>query len=776
MKPRLRHLVTISIGLVVLAILLFFSKDQPFTEIISAKWVVIVLLLIFTTGLGIPIGSGEVSLTPMVSLISILVLGIVPSIWAEVISDLVYGLLRWFWPEKMGWEKETGLIELVSSSFANISMHSLSILAAGLIYTQLHGSYPVRSLSALGILISAGIGFIVTNYLTAAFFLGMRSKAHFLQLRQHISRMLLYELLPLVFAPLGAQVLTGLGLIAFIVFALLMILFASILRDQAKTHDNLQHRIQELSSLQAVGQTLSASLDIKVIAQTIYENVAYLMPVTNFYIALHNPDNDEVYFPLVYEQNELREWAPRATGKGLTEYLLKTRKPLLIEKNVKAAVEALGMEHYGHEAFSWLGVPILAGDQSIGVIAVQSYQSANTIPQSFTSAHQDILTTIAAQASIAIQNARLYALTDEALAQRVQELNSIMRTTSEGLMLLNSQLIVLQANPALAKLLNSPQTALLGQDLKTPTCEICAKIAFDPKHLDSLANNEVTTLRDKLFLGKSREIPVERTITPVRGEGDNIIAWLFVFRDLTEEQRLAQYREDFTRMLVHDLRSPIVSIQGGLDMIDIMLEDSKVEEIREMVNISRRGGEQMLGLINEILSLNKLESGQMILGIEPADLPTLFNEESIQFLSQYKPAGITLQTNFSRDLPIIQADSGLIKRVLHNLLDNAIKFTPDHGQIDIWAKPDPANKDCILFGIRDSGPGIQPDIVNTLFQKYISSQQSKARRRGTGLGLYFCRLAVEAHGGSIWLEDTGDQGSMFVFRLPVIPPKSIPAA
>ncbi|MGD2027017.1 MAG: ATP-binding protein, partial [Anaerolineales bacterium] len=523
------------------------------------------------------------------------------------------------------------------------------------------------------------------------------------------------------------------------------------------------------ASLQAVGQSLSTSLDIEDILEGIYREISKLMAADNFYVALYNPETEEVSFPLAYEHNRKVEWQIRDKGKGLTEYVLETKEPLLIEKNVKETVESLGMVHYGQEAISWLGVPILAGDEPLGMIAVQSYPLASQIPKPLDSSHKQILTTIAAQASITIQNARLYAKTDQALSQRILELDSILSTTSEGLALLDKEMTILEVNRALCQMLNQSPSYLIGRSSREEDTTPHPALRIQNSIFQALGKGPSETYKEKIALAGKPEIPVERTISPVRDEDGEINGWLLVFRDLTEEYRLVSFREDLTRMLVHDLRSPIVTIQGGLDMIEVLLEDEDYETIPEMVNIAQNGCVKMLGMINELLNINQLESGELTLQYRPVDIAATLRELTTQFSSMTKLANLNLTLNISKDLTPIQGDPDLLKRVFHNLLDNAIKFTPDNNPIEVWAKMEPEDPKNILVGVKDSGPGIPEKMQQELFKKHFSFQQEKSRRRGTGLGLYFCNLAVGAHNGEIEVKSKLGEGSTFIVRLPAEP-------
>jgi PAS domain S-box-containing protein len=774
MKPRTQHAVSIFLGLTTVAILGIFSQSDIYSpEPNLALWGVFTALIALTSAFGIPLGGGEVSMMPMITLTGALIMGIIPAAWAIVCGDVLYGFARFFWPKTVGWPSDQRGLPLVGTTAANVTMHGLSVLAAGSVFIEFNGTIPAATPAKALILIGAGAAYLLTNYLTASIFLTMRGRAHLYYLWSHVPRMLVYEVIPLIFVPLGAQIFIFQGFGQFSLFAMCLMIIAVVLRDQAVSHKRLQRRIQELDSLQAVGQALSASLDIETITEAIYAEVAKLMPASNFYVALYNPETKEVSFPISYEHNEQVDWAPRSMANGLTEHVLNSGKPLLIEKNVKSTVTGLGLEHYGEEALSWLGVPILAGEKTLGMIAVQSYPEADSLPQSFDSSHQEVLSTIAAQASVAIQNAQLYSQTDQSLALRVQELSSILSTTHEGILLLDQDLNVLEANRSLANILGQPLSQVLRQRLSDVT--FAQQLGFQPGQvadiMEKLKEKNTTIPRTKVAIDQNPDKVYERVITPVMGEDETISGWLIVFRDLTEEIRLSQLREDLTHMLVHDLRSPMVTIQGGLDLIEGMIVSGEgQEEILDMLNISRRGSEQMMGMVNELLSIHKYESGQLSLNLDPVSLPQLFSEVERSFYSVLKHVNITVLTNFAPELPIAIIDKELIRRVIHNLMDNAVKFTADGGKIEAWAKPDPSDRSQILFGIRDNGEGFSQEVQDQLFQKYFSIGDQKSRRKGTGIGLYFCKLAIQAHEGDIWVESTPGKGSHFIFRIPIEPP------
>lgn len=765
MNSKLRNQVAIFAGIATLALIIALSRIDQSEPVPSLHWWIFTALLAYTSSYGIPLAVGEVSLATMVTVIATMVMGIYPTTVAVVIADVLYGLYRWLFPEIAKWQQAKDGYNLVATTAANLTMHTLSVVAAGLVYFGSQGQIPIQTPGDLIILVSMAAAYLATNYLAAALFLLMRSRLHLQYLIENLSTMLLYEAIPLVFAPMAASIWISIGIPAFLVFAFSLVLASMILKNQASNKLELERHIKELKGLQSVGQSLSAILDEDQIAEAIYREVSKLMPADNFYLALYQPETNTIHFPITYEHNILLPPRSRNLTKSLTEHVIRTAKPLLIDKNVKQTVESMGMVHHGQEATSWLGVPLIVGEEVLGMIAVQSYPIANQIPTQLNDSHMEILSMIAAQASIALQNARLYTQTDQALARRVQELNSILNTTSDGIALMSDDHILLQINQSLCTMLGCYRDDHIGQSIAEN--EQFEMLILPSELKIAILDTSLEFYQDEVKLVHRGDIPAERTISPVFGPDRGIEGWLLVFRDLTKDRQLSEFREDLTRMLVHDLRSPVVSIQGGLDMIEVLIEDGKKDELLEMVDIARKGSTQVLGMINELLHLNRLESGKMILQVDPVDLRSLFEEETIFLRPAIQHAGIIIEEDFERELPFIQADTALVKRVIHNLIDNAIKFTPDEGRVRLWAKSDPEDEEMVLFGVQDNGPGIPEELMAELFSKHFTIEGKNARRRGTGLGLHFSKLAVNAHGGEIWADSEVGKGTNLTIRMPV---------
>ena len=230
---------------------------------------------------------------------------------------------------------------------------------------------------------------------------------------------------------------------------------------------------------------------------------------------------------------------------------------------------------------------------------------------------------------------------------------------------------------------------------------------------------------------------------------------------LEELQRLRQETSDF---IIHDLRNPLSAISVAIKMLGISLPETTIQENRELIEIAESGCERLQLLISTLLEVSQMESGETALAISDVELNTVA-KEVIAKSSILNRKSIVFQAQFPEDLPRVMADRIQIERVLTNLIDNAIKHTPEKGRITVGAEP---QGKFMQVSVTDSGYGIPLEEREHIFERFAQVASEKRKRRGFGLGLTFCRLAVEAHGGRIWVEAGDDNvGSRFIFTLPI---------
>jgi signal transduction histidine kinase len=236
------------------------------------------------------------------------------------------------------------------------------------------------------------------------------------------------------------------------------------------------------------------------------------------------------------------------------------------------------------------------------------------------------------------------------------------------------------------------------------------------------------------------------------------------YKRLEEAEKL---RDDLRNMIVHDLRSPLTAVIAGVDMIG---RGSALDEMqREMLAIVAGGGRTLLGMINDLLDVEKMEAGMMALRYEDLSAATLVANAVAEIRSLADESETSLVTVLEEGLPPFAGDANKLGRTLVNLIANAIRFTA-HGTVTITAGVEPAvgNIRNIRFAVADTGRGIPADAFERIFEKF--GQLDAGSRVGTGLGLAFCKLAVEAHGGRITVESTPGAGSTFSFTFPMAAP------
>jgi signal transduction histidine kinase len=205
----------------------------------------------------------------------------------------------------------------------------------------------------------------------------------------------------------------------------------------------------------------------------------------------------------------------------------------------------------------------------------------------------------------------------------------------------------------------------------------------------------------------------------------------------------------------------------------------------KLLDIAASSSEDMLELVNSLLDISRLEAGQMRLEIKARSLPDLVDGARERVAPLALEGGIALKVDLPSELPQVAVDEGLVTRVLVNLLDNAIKFSPQGGTVRVTANGVSAPPTCeesseimsqhyISVSVTDTGPGIPENYREKIFEKFSQmEEQESLRGRGSGLGLTFCKLVVEAHDGRIWVESQMGQGSTFTFTLPVAETESV---
>jgi len=227
----------------------------------------------------------------------------------------------------------------------------------------------------------------------------------------------------------------------------------------------------------------------------------------------------------------------------------------------------------------------------------------------------------------------------------------------------------------------------------------------------------------------------------------------------TKLLNLQQLKEDLTNMVIHDLKGPLSEIVANIEMISSQELSDLVAELLEGAKL---GADELSRMITNVLDVSRMEEDRLVLELVTFDPRPLLQEVRARFttLADLKEVSLDLET--ADDLPPVKADRRLFERILINLISNAMDYTPASGLITLKVGPEDPK---VRFEVRDNGPGIPEELHEKIFEKFSQGQKDRPKT-SSGLGLTFCKMAVEAHGGRIWVESELGRGSAFIFTLP----------
>jgi len=241
---------------------------------------------------------------------------------------------------------------------------------------------------------------------------------------------------------------------------------------------------------------------------------------------------------------------------------------------------------------------------------------------------------------------------------------------------------------------------------------------------------------------------------------------IITLRDITLEKELAKMKEDFLHSITHDLRSPMTSIRGFLEILLDGSAGALNEEQKNFLKIMDESSEKLLTMINNLLDVSKLEAGKMVLNLGEVDVNKLAHTIVDFFYPQAKSMKVNLSFREAAGAEPVQADENLIERVVTNLVSNAMKFTPTGGTVTVTVKDEYPEAGEIYLEVADTGKGIPKEEIGRVFEKFHQVSDTALKKTGTGLGLTVCKYIVETHLGKIWAESEFGKGSVFCFWIP----------
>lgn len=259
---------------------------------------------------------------------------------------------------------------------------------------------------------------------------------------------------------------------------------------------------------------------------------------------------------------------------------------------------------------------------------------------------------------------------------------------------------------------------------------------------------------------------VQSSISPIKDKEDKVIGMLAVIRDVTGRTELDLLKDEFIGLVSHEMRTPLTVIIGSLHTVLGASELIPQGEKNELLNGALCEAETLSHVLDNLLELSRTQAKQMLLFPEPMIIKKVAKDVVKELKGQSEHQFIL---DFPREIPPVEADTLRVRRILYNLVQNAVKYSPAGSKIKVFARQEP---DCLVIGVRDYGSGISAADQARLFHSFERlGLEPFGKTKGIGLGLMVCLRLVEAHGGKIWVESAPDKGSTFYFTLPLIHPE-----
>jgi NtrC-family two-component system sensor histidine kinase KinB len=517
----------------------------------------------------------------------------------------------------------------------------------------------------------------------------------------------------------------------------------------------VQKRLRELTFLHETSQVLTATLDVEGVLRSLMTQVRDYFQVEAASVALLEEETGELVFRVAVGKASQEVIGLRLVpGQGVASWVVQTGEPTVVplahsDERFYSGVD----DKTDFVTRAMLVVPIKVEGHPIGVI-----EALNPAAGAFDDDAQRLLLAVADLAAVAIHNAELY----ERVRQAERRYESLFSESTDPIIVLDLEGRILNLNQQVVEMLGRRHEDLWGTGF-------CEALGMEQEECWEAIRQirQGQRFRNEMRLevqGPSGTEPriLEAHMAKIDYGGREAIQW--VGHDISERVALEQMREDLTHMIVHDLRNPLGSIMSSLQLIrTAIVERDRTLPIMKLLGIAIRSGQKLYRLIDSLLDMGRLESGETELKRANVSPEALVREAAEQIHPLALSRGQTLEVQVAPGLPDVLADDDMALRVLTNLMDNAVKFNLREGRVTVRAQQVGEE---IRFTVMDTGPGIPPESRQRVFDRFARLESAEGIK-GTGLGLAFCKLAVEAHGGRIWVESELGQGSRFHFTLPL---------
>jgi PAS domain S-box-containing protein len=539
-----------------------------------------------------------------------------------------------------------------------------------------------------------------------------------------------------------------------------------------QTEEELRHLSLRSQLFAEVTLKIRQSLQIEEILQTTVTEVQRILQTDRVLIFRLNPDGSG----RVVQESVVSGWQV-TLGQDIVEPCF---QQWYLEKYRQGQISAVANVYDGSilpcyveflQQFSVkanLVTPIFVRENLWGLLIAHQCSQ----PRQWTDFELTLLTHLADQIGIALSQAQLLEqeiLQRQELIHSQQELRAMsaaLESAVEGISQLDTSGRYIKVNPAYASIIGYQPEELIGTDWQLTIHPEDHEKIIAAYHL-MLANGKVEAevkgvRKDGSVLDK--QVVMVKAYNPQQ----EFIGHYCFMKDISDRREVERLKDEFVSIVSHELRTPLTSISGALDLLASGILQTQPEDAVRMLNIAANNTDRLVRLINDILDIERIESGKIQMNKQICDAADLMTQSAEVVEEMAILADVTLSV--SPVSATIWADSDRIIQVFTNLLSNAIKFSPRGSTVRLSAEICPSPTPYILFKVEDQGRGIPADKIESIFERFQQVDASDSRQKGgTGLGLAICRSILQHHGGSIWAQSTLGAGSTFFFTLSLLP-------
>lgn len=539
-------------------------------------------------------------------------------------------------------------------------------------------------------------------------------------------------------------------------------------KEISKEREETARRLYELAILKELGERVGYSLNVEEILQIITGSLRQFIDYTAVGYVVIAPEKLKVniYIEKPISHIFLREMKEKmiASLSALTD---KSLESAVLDEVVSGAIV---VDELKQKIGSLFNIPIVIGGAVVGVLSV-----AHTNVGLYREEDMTILYKITAQASEAVSRLQ------EVVKMEKGKLNAMVESMRDGVLMVDTEYRIVVANPAIKKIIKFSGDKEINifdfVDALGGKFDIHGRLEEALVNKNSFVSERIN-IDDSFF-----EIGVYPVLHFQTKGGDQILGAVVVFNDITHDIELEKVREEFTGMIVHELRSPLDNIKKIMELAVSGSTDKNSDQFREYLNMVHQSSSSMLELVNDILDLSKLQAGKFEVNKEKTNIREVIENRISFYKISADVKKISLKADFNNNLPeFCKFDPRAVKQILNNFLSNALKFTSQNGSILISAfaykpgEPLPTNlaeikiqTPSLCVVVSDTGISIPADNIKDLFHTFKQAKLNPVDKesKGTGLGLVIAKGIVEAHGGTIGVVSKEGVGTSFYFTIPL---------